>query len=117
MIASGPPETRPRTLSLSPCRSGQVVDQQHDRRAVLEGVGGLVPEGRVVAVLLAGERTVVPVLLRLAADDQDRLALDVDAGVVVVVELQRAVLGRDAVAGEDDRQTARPNRSSRWPAG
>ena len=55
---------------------------------MLERVGRLVAEGRVVAGLLAVERAVVAVLLRLAADDQDRLALDVDSGVVVVVELE-----------------------------
>ena len=70
---------------------------------MLEGVGGLVPEGGEVGVLLAGERAVVLVLLRLAADDQDGLALDVEPGVVVVVELLGVVLGGDAIAGEDDR--------------
>ena len=67
-------------------QTGEVVDQQHDRRAVLKCVGGLVPEGRVVAGPLAGERTVLTFLLRLAANDQDRLASHVNIGVVVVVQ-------------------------------
>ena len=68
-------------------------------------------------VPLAVERAVVLVLLRLAADDQDGLALDVEAGVVVVVELLRVVLGRDPVAGEDDRHAIKRPAASRWPAG
>ena len=70
---------------------------------MLEGVGRLVAEGGEVGVPLAGERAVLLVLLRLAADDQDGLALDVEPGVVVVVELLGVVLGGDPVAGEDDR--------------
>ena len=76
-------------LVLAILQAGRVVDQQDGRRAVLEGVGGLVPEGGEVRRPLAVERAVVLVLLRLAAEDQDGLPLDVEAGVVVVVELLR----------------------------
>ena len=69
---------------------------------MLEGVGGLVAKGRVFGQLLAGERAVRFVLLRLAADDEDGLALHVDPVIVVVVELKISVVGRDAVTGEYD---------------
>ena len=81
---------------------------------MLIGIGRLVPEGGEVAVPLAVERAVCPVLLRLAADDQDGLPLDVLESVVVVVELLRRVLRRDPVAGEDDRDAVeRPPRADR----
>ncbi len=70
---------------------------------MLKGIGGLVAEGRVIGQLLAGERAVLIVLLRLVADDENGLALHVDPVIVVVVELQTSVVGRDAVTGEYDR--------------
>jgi hypothetical protein len=63
-----------------------------------------VQEGGVARRLavLVGERAGVLARRRGAAEDEHGLALDVEAGVVVIEGLV-AVLGRDAVAGEDHR--------------
>ena len=82
-----------------------VVDQQDEPRAMLQRVGDLVVEGGERGVLLASEEAVFLILLGLAAQDQDGLPLHVEVGVIVVLELQLAVVGRDAVAGEDERRS------------
>ena len=102
-LGPGVGEVEELVLGLVSLEGEGVVDQEHGGRAVLEGVGRLVPEGGEVGVPLAGEGALLLVLLRLAADDQHGLALDVEPGVVVVVELPGVVLGGDAIAGEDDR--------------
>ena len=71
-------------------QAGQVVDQQDRDRTVLEGVGRLVLKGGIRRGSLAVERAGVVPLLRLAPDQEDGLPLDVDARVVVVIELEIA---------------------------
>ena len=100
----------------SPLRPARVVDEQDGRRAVLEGVGGLVPRSVAKsAVCLPSNGLSSLVLAGLAAEDQDGLALDVEPGVVVVVEFRRVVLGRDPVAGEDDRHAVERPAACRSP--
>ena len=46
---SAPPAVKPEQLVLVAAQPGQVIDEQHRGRAMLEGVGGLVAERRVFA--------------------------------------------------------------------
>ena len=70
---------------------------------MLERVRRLVLKSRVRREFRPIERTGFVVLLRLATDQEDGLALDVDVGIIVVVELEVGILGRDSVTGENYR--------------
>ncbi len=75
---------------------GDIVDQQHGLGAVNLGIGRFAEDLRVRGVDLAVEHALVVELLRFVAQQQNDLAFDVEARVVVVI-----VLGRgDAEAGE-----------------
>ena len=82
-----------------PAVAGEVgaVDDERADRAHARGLLELVGPAAVVGERLAAEELGV-VRGRIADDAEDDLAFDVDAGVVVPVELGRG----DAVADEDD---------------
>ena len=72
--------------------------------AVLVGVADFFPKGGVRGTSQAVEHAVRILLLRFVADDNDRLSLDVDVGVIVVTEVPRG----DAVADEHKRKVEGP---------
>ena len=98
MPASAGPTAAPNfsRSSASPRCAGAVVDQNHADGAVHLGVRRLAEELRVLGVNLAREDALLVEFLRLVPQHEHDLALDVDAGVIVVVVLG----GGDAVAGE-----------------
>ena len=78
-----------------------VVDQQHRLGAVNLGVGGLAEDLRVRGVDLAFKHALVVELLRLVTQQQNDLALHVEARVVVVIVFGSgdAEARKDHVAG------------------